>query len=47
MKLNKLNQKHQFEWFVGFAEGDGSWQTDTFKSKIYLYNKPARTPSIV
>ena len=24
MKLDQLNEKSQFEWFVGFAEGDGS-----------------------
>ena len=28
MKFDELNEKSQFEWFVGFAEGDGSWQVD-------------------
>ena len=39
MKLNKLNQKHQFEWFVGFAEGDGSWQTDNSNRSIFIINQ--------
>jgi len=29
MKLHNLNKNEQYEWFIGFAEGDGSWQVDT------------------
>ena len=37
MKLNKLNQKHQFEWFVGFAEGE--WQIDNSNRSIFIINQ--------
>ena len=39
MKLDQLNEKSQFEWFVGFAEGDGSWQVDTTGRSIFIINQ--------
>ena len=39
MKLDQLNEKSQFEWFVGFAEGDGSWQTDATGRSIFIINQ--------
>jgi len=39
MKLNKLNKKHQYEWFTGFAEGDGSWQVDNTGRPIFIINR--------
>ena len=39
MKLYQLNEKSQFEWFVGFAEGDGSWQTDATGRSIFIINQ--------
>lgn len=37
MKLHQLNKKEQYEWFMGFAEGDGSWQTNT--NSIFIINQ--------
>jgi len=39
MKLHQLNKKNQFEWFVGFAEGDGSWQVDLTGRSIFIINQ--------
>lgn len=39
MKLYQLNEKSQFEWFVGFAEGDGSWQVDATGRSIFIINQ--------
>jgi len=39
MKLHQLNKKNQFEWFAGFAEGDGSWQVDNTGRPIFLINQ--------
>ena len=39
MKLDQLNEKSQFEWFVGFAEGDGSWQVDLTGRSIFIINQ--------
>lgn len=39
MKLDQLNEKSQFEWFVGFAEGDGSWQVDATGRSIFIINQ--------
>jgi len=37
-----INSKHSLEWFIGFAEGDGSWQiqnTPTSKRCIFIINQ--------
>jgi hypothetical protein len=39
MKLDQLNEKSQLEWFVGFAEGDGSWQVDARGRSIFIINQ--------
>lgn len=39
MKLHELNKKQQFEWFIGFAEGDGSWQVDDMDRSIFIINQ--------
>ena len=38
MKLHELNKKHQFEWFVGFVEGHGSWQAELTGRPIFVIN---------
>lgn len=39
MELNQLNKKYQHQWLTGFAEGDGSWQTDGYKRSIFIINQ--------
>ena len=42
MKLFNRNNKDALKWFVGFAEGDGSWQIDTnerHKRSIFVINQ--------
>jgi len=39
MKLQKLKIKNKFEWFTGFAEGDGSWQVDATGQSIFIINQ--------
>jgi hypothetical protein len=42
MKLFNQNNKDALKWFVGFAEGDGSWQIDTnerHKRSIFVINQ--------
>jgi len=42
MKLHNLNKNEQYEWFIGFAEGDGSWQVDTnerHNRSIFIINQ--------
>jgi len=39
---NLLNSKHSLKWFIGFAEGDGSWQiqnTRANKRCIFVINQ--------
>ena len=42
MKLFNQNNNDALKWFVGFAEGDGSWQIDTnecHKRSIFVINQ--------
>jgi len=39
---NRINKKQFLEWFVGFAEGDGSWQVDNnpkTQRSIFIINQ--------